>query len=69
MIKKFVIKTIWIYKKFLSPLLGNHCRFYPSCSDYTKLAIEKYGLVKGIIKCFIRILRCNPFNTGGVDYP
>ena len=43
------------------------CRFTPSCSEYTKLAVMKYGTVKGIWKGIKRISRCNPFFTGGID--
>ncbi len=43
------------------------CRFYPSCSQYSKLAIEKHGIVSGILLTLMRLLRCNPFNYGGVD--
>lgn len=65
--KKISIILINFYQKIISPLLGNHCRFYPSCSEYTKQAIEKYGFFKGSFKGFLRILRCNPFNQGGYD--
>jgi putative membrane protein insertion efficiency factor len=47
----------------------NACRFYPTCSDYTKQAIEKYGRLKGTYKGILRILRCNPLFKGGFDYP
>lgn len=69
MIKKFVLLIIKIYQKFISPLLGKHCRFYPSCSEYTYLAIEKYGVLFGLYKAFIRITKCHPLNPGGADYP
>ena len=45
------------------------CKFYPSCSEYAELAVRKYGVVKGSFKALIRIIRCNPFASGGVDYP
>lgn len=51
--------------KFLYP--NGFCRFYPTCSDYAVQAVEKYGVVKGGIKAFWRVLRCNPFNSGGFD--
>ncbi|MED5576188.1 MAG: membrane protein insertion efficiency factor YidD, partial [Planctomycetota bacterium] len=49
--------------------LGANCRFHPSCSQYTIEAIEKYGVVRGILKGAYRILRCNPWNPGGDDPP
>lgn len=64
---KIFIKIIEFYQKNISPLLGHNCKYYPTCSDYTKQAIEKYGAVKGTIKGIIRILKCNPFSKGGYD--
>jgi putative membrane protein insertion efficiency factor len=67
---KFLIKNlILFYQRFFSPIFGKKCRFYPSCSEYTILAVEKYGVLKGIWKSIFRILRCHPFNPGGVDIP
>lgn len=65
--KYFFIFLIKIYKKIISPLLPPSCRFYPSCSDYSIQAINKYGVIKGGAKSIWRILRCNPFNKGGID--
>jgi len=55
------------YKKWISPLFGERCRFYPSCSEYTYEAIEKYGPFKGVSLGAYRLLRCNPFCKGGYD--
>ncbi|WP_207750647.1 membrane protein insertion efficiency factor YidD [Anaeromonas gelatinilytica] len=63
MIKKFIL----LYQKYISPLKGRTCRFYPTCSEYSIQAIDKYGIVKGGLKSIWRILRCNPFNAGGYD--
>ncbi len=65
--RRVFIKIIKLYKAFLSPSIGNHCRFYPSCSEYAIEAIEKEGAAKGIIKTISRVLRCNPFSAGGYD--
>lgn len=68
--KIIIIFFIKAYKKIISPIFsccGIHCKYYPTCSDYTIQAIEKYGVIKG---CFIgvkRILKCNPFSKGGFD--
>ncbi len=67
--KKLLITLIKLYQKAISPFFGKSCRYYPSCSEYTVQAIEKYGVVKGTLKGAWRILRCNPFSKGGVDYP
>lgn len=69
MIKMFILKTIEFYQRFISPNLGNHCRFYPSCSAYFYQAIEKYGLIKGLWLGMKRILKCHPWHQGGVDPP
>lgn len=68
--KNFFLKLIYFYKKLISPLFqskGVHCKFYPTCSEYTKQAIEKYGCIKGTFKGFVRIMKCNPFSKGGYD--
>jgi uncharacterized protein len=65
--KKFVISILRFYKKFISPALPDSCRFYPTCSEYAAVAVEKYGVLKGSIKSIYRIIRCNPFNKGGYD--
>lgn len=55
------------YKKNVSPALPNQCIYTPSCSSYTYQAIEKYGLIRGVLKGIRRILRCNPLAKGGFD--
>ncbi|MEO0145126.1 MAG: membrane protein insertion efficiency factor YidD [candidate division WOR-3 bacterium] len=67
--KNLFISLIKGYQLFISPILPSSCRFYPTCSNYMILAIEKYGVLKGFIKGIFRILRCNPFSKGGIDYP
>jgi len=69
MLKKIFLKTIKVYQKFISPFLSRSCRFYPSCSEYSYKAIEKYGALKGGVLSLWRILRCNPWNKGGIDLP
>ncbi len=69
MIKSLILKIVRFYQKFISPALGKHCRFYPSCSEYCCLAIQKYGILKGLFFGMKRILRCHPFNEGGIDLP
>jgi putative membrane protein insertion efficiency factor len=62
-----VIICIKVYKKVISPLLPKACRFYPTCSQYTIEALQKYGFFKGMFLGIKRILRCNPFFPGGHD--
>lgn len=68
--KKLGVLLISFYKKYISPIfhfLGIECKYYPTCSEYAKQAIEKYGFFKGIFLGFIRILKCNPFSKGGYN--
>ena len=68
--KAIFIKMILFYQKRLSPLIsstGIKCKYYPSCSEYTKQAIEKYGVLRGCMLGGKRILKCNPFSKGGYD--
>ena len=64
--KKIVIFLIKIYQK-ISSLTPPRCRFYPTCSEYTKQAIIKYGLFKGAWLGLKRICKCHPLNEGGYD--
>ncbi len=75
--KKVVLKLIRFYQKFLSFdaglfktlfLTDKVCRFRPTCSQYSYQAIDKYGIILGAWKGLKRILKCNPWNKGGVDF-
>ena len=55
------------YQLFISPMLGHHCRFHPSCSQYALEAIELYGVVTGIGLALRRLSRCHPWHPGGYD--
>jgi len=66
---KLLIALVSFYRRFISPLTPPCCRFYPTCSEYAILAIQKYGVIRGSLKALWRILRCNPFSKGGIDYP
>jgi putative membrane protein insertion efficiency factor len=65
--KIIAIGCIKFYRKFISPLKRPSCRFYPTCSQYTLEAIEKYGVLKGGFMGIKRILKCHPYNKGGYD--
>ena len=74
-VTKISIFIITVYQRTLSPDHGfpkgrfpyGYCKYYPSCSQYTKEALEKFGLVKGISLGLKRVLRCNPWSQGGLD--
>ena len=59
---------IQIYQKWVSPAFAPRCKYYPSCSQYTLIAIRRFG-VKGVFLGLWRFIRCNPWSHGGVDYP
>lgn len=65
--KNILLTIIQIYQKYLSPLKGRTCRFYPTCSQYAYDAVNRYGPGKGIILSVKRIIKCHPFNPGGYD--
>ena len=67
MLKPLLIRLITFYQLTLSLLIGNDCRFYPSCSQYTKEAIEKHGSIKGSWLGVRRICSCHPWHEGGFD--
>lgn len=68
--KRFLIFLIESYQKHISFFLENKgikCKFYPTCSEYMKQAVLKYGIIKGGFLGIKRILKCNPFSKGGYD--
>lgn len=67
--KKIPLLIIYIYKKVVSPFLGPNCRYYPSCSDYSRECFEKLSIFKALWYSCKRILSCHPFSKGGIDYP
>jgi uncharacterized protein len=64
-----LIGLVIIYKFTLSPLLGRHCRFQPTCSSYFRQAVEKHGAIRGSFRGLARIGRCHPWHPGGYDPP
>ena len=67
--KYLAMGLVYVYRWTISPLLGSRCKYHPSCSQYALDALREYGLVKGSILAGWRLLRCNPWSHGGVDYP
>ena len=66
---RILIGMVRLYQIFLSPLIGQQCRFHPTCSRYFIQAVQKHGAIKGSLKGARRICRCHPFNPGGYDPP
>ncbi len=69
MIKIIAIKLIKAYQWLLSPIVGNQCRFHPTCSAYALRVFETESIFKASYLTLYRILRCQPFCAGGFDYP
>jgi putative membrane protein insertion efficiency factor len=55
------------YQRWISPAFGQRCRYYPSCSEYAIQAVERFGILRGLVLATWRLLRCNPFSHGGFD--
>lgn len=66
---KGAIYLVKAYQATLSPWLGGQCRYHPTCSNYSIAAFQKYGFFQGLAKTAWRLLRCNPFSPGGIDFP
>jgi putative membrane protein insertion efficiency factor len=69
MMARFLIALIRIYQRTLSPLLGNVCRFEPSCSRYAVLCLAEFGALRGGLLSMRRLCKCHPFHPGGYDPP
>ena len=65
--KLILLKTIYLYQVFLSPVLGPSCRFSPTCSEYAKIAIDKFGVMRGSLMAIKRIFSCHPWGSSGYD--
>jgi putative membrane protein insertion efficiency factor len=65
--KAVLLALVQAYQYLLRPMLGAHCRFAPSCSDYARDAIVKHGAMKGLFLTLRRVLRCHPYHPGGYD--
>jgi putative membrane protein insertion efficiency factor len=64
---RLLLFLVEAYRVLLSPLLGGHCRYWPSCSVYAEEAIRKHGAARGASLAARRLLRCHPFHRGGID--
>lgn len=61
------VLPIRAYQSLISPLLGQHCKYYPSCSEYAVQAVQRFGILRGLVLAGWRLLRCNPWSSGGYD--
>jgi uncharacterized protein len=67
-VRHVVALPIHAYRVLVSPLLGQRCKYHPSCSRYALDALREYGVLRGLVLAGWRLLRCNPWSHGGVDY-
>ncbi len=66
-LRSIAILPIRAYQRVVSPVFGQRCRYYPSCSEYAAQAIGGYGILRGLVLAGWRLLRCNPWSAGGLD--
>jgi putative membrane protein insertion efficiency factor len=67
MARALVLLPVRVYRRWLSPLLPNRCKYHPSCSAYAVEAVRSYGVIRGAVLAGWRLLRCNPWSHGGYD--
>ena len=68
LLREVFLLPLHLYRRVISPLFGQRCRYYPSCSQYAVEAVREYGLVRGSVLAGWRVLRCNPWSRGGFDH-
>ena len=66
-LRRIALLPIRAYQLLFSPMLGARCRYYPSCSEYAAQAIQRFGILRGVVLASWRLLRCNPWSRGGFD--
>ena len=67
LVRRLLLGMFSIYHKVVSPMTRQRCNYYPTCSHYAEQAIERYGILRGLVLSSWRIMRCNPWSRGGVD--
>jgi uncharacterized protein len=66
-LRSIVVAPIRAYQRLFSPAFGERCKYYPSCSEYAVQAVQRFGILRGLVLATWRLLRCNPWSDGGVD--
>lgn len=66
--RSIAVAPVRFYQRFVSPALPRRCKYYPTCSQYSVTAIRRYGILRGLVLSAWRLLRCNPWSHGGVDF-
>ena len=65
--RRLFVLPIRAYQRLVSPFIGQHCKYYPSCSEYAVQAVQRFGILRGLVLAGWRLLRCNPWSDGGYD--
>jgi uncharacterized protein len=68
-LRSVAVAPVRFYQRAISPALPARCKYHPSCSEYAVQSIKRFGLLKGVVLAAWRLLRCNPWSHGGVDFP
>lgn len=66
-VRQIVVAPIRAYQRIVSPIFGQRCKYYPSCSEYAAQSIVRFGILRGLVLAGWRLLRCNPWSRGGYD--
>jgi uncharacterized protein len=67
-LRRIATAPVRFYQRLISPGLPARCKYYPSCSEYAVQAVRRYGILRGVVLAAWRLLRCNPWSHGGVDF-
>jgi putative membrane protein insertion efficiency factor len=67
-LRRIATAPLRFYQRLISPGLPARCKYYPSCSEYAVQAVRRYGILRGVVLAAWRLLRCNPWSHGGVDF-
>ena len=67
-LRRLATAPVRLYQRAISPALPARCKYYPSCSEYAIQAVRRYGILRGVVLAAWRLLRCNPWSHGGVDF-
>jgi len=66
-LRALAVAPIKLYQRLISPMVGQRCKYYPSCSEYAVQAVQRFGILRGLVLAAWRLLRCNPWSHGGFD--
>jgi putative membrane protein insertion efficiency factor len=69
LLRALAVTPVRLYQRAISPALPRRCKYHPSCSEYAVQAVKRFGLLRGAVLAAWRLLRCNPWSHGGVDFP